>query len=223
MVKVPLSLMPNMMNSSSYMQRDMTLALTCGDVDLKQKRLNVDKAYSYQLTLRGELVGTKAANMRKKNVFSDDEVGARVVPIPDLLMPVLTELCKGKKPGDLLFPGKNGKQATKGMLPGWWKSFARACHIASGATVYRNAIEFETSPFDPDITPHYMRHTYGTDLRSAGLDECDRDEFMGHAPKGVGSVYAAMSDTTFIRAARKLNTFHKGKSILVINTCITVN
>ena len=191
------------------LRRGECVALTVDDVDFVKKKLNIDKAYSYDLTHKGSIKGTKAASMRNSNSMPGDEVGARIVPIPELLLPVLKEVCKSKKSEDLLFPQANGKQPTKSMIQGWWKSFARACHIASGATVYRNQIKLETSKFNPKYTGHNMRHTYATDLRSAGVTDEDRDEFMGHAPKGVGLTYAKMTETTFNRNARKINTFHK--------------
>ena len=31
------------------------------------------------------------------------------------------------------------------------------------------------------ITPHYLRHTYSTDLHKAGVDDFTRKTFLGHS------------------------------------------
>jgi len=185
-------------------RRAETLALTPADVDLITKRLTISKQFSQQLG-PGEITETKSAKLRK-NVSQGEDIGSRTVPIPDILVPILNEQCAGKKPNEILF-NVNGKYATKQIARGWWKSFARQCHITSGAKVYRNAIDYSTSAFSTNITPHFLRHTYATDLHAAGVDEYTRKVFMGHAHKDVTDGYTGMSDEAFNRAAKQINTY----------------
>jgi len=60
-----------------------------------------------------------------------------------------------------------------------WHSFYRACDIAAGAELYRNAVVKHA--FDPAITPHYLRHTYCTNLRRQGVALKTAQYLMGHA------------------------------------------
>ena len=152
------------------------------------------------------LTGTKASNMRKK-VKKSEEVGTRVVPIPDKLLPVMTALCADKNNDDILFPKADGKYATKVACREWWKSIKRQCHISVGATLYNNAVLVETSKFDDKVSPHYLRHTYATDLHAAGVDERSRKELLGHATNDVTDTYTAMSDEAFDRALCLINTY----------------
>jgi site-specific recombinase XerD len=124
----------------------------------------------------------------------------------------MSKLCKSKKPEDLLFPKTNGKHATRQAVTWWWKSFARACHIEAGARLYRNAVLTETSPFGADVTPHYLRHTYATDLLSAGVEEPVRKYLIGHADRDVTATYTAVSPETLDRALILINRYLNSKN-----------
>ena len=60
-----------------------------------------------------------------------------------------------------------------------WSSFHHACDREAGAKLYRNKIIEHA--FDPAITPHYLRHTYCTNLRRQGIDLKTAQYLMGHA------------------------------------------
>ncbi|MDR0325885.1 MAG: site-specific integrase [Oscillospiraceae bacterium] len=192
------------------LRRGETAALDRAAIDLENKRLTVNKSLTFDGNV-GDLGGTKAAKMRKNTPRNGEEVGVRVVPIPDALLPILTEQCESKEPGAILFPKGDGKHATGQTLIWWWRSFSRACHITAGAKLYRNAVLYDTSPFGEEVTPHYLRHTYATDLYAAGVDEKARKEFLGHASKDVTETYTAMTDEAFDRASALLNEYYKGE------------
>lgn len=192
------------------LRRGECAALDRSAVDLEKKRLTISKALSTRKNV-GEVAGTKAAKMRKSKGKNDENVGIRVVPIPDVLLPALSALCDGKHEGDILFPKSDGKHATKQTLTWWWNSFSRQCHIAAGAKLYRNAVIYEKSPFGKEVTPHYLRHTYATDLYAAGVDEKARKEFLGHASNDVTDIYTAMSDEAFDRAAVLVNEYYNSE------------
>jgi integrase len=187
------------------LRRGECLALTSGDVDLEGQRITVSKALVLNGNV-GELGGTKAAKMRK-GAESDPSVGVRTVPIPDKLLPVLRPLCANKAPETILFPKGDGTHATQQTVVWWWRSFTRACHIEAGATLYRNAVQYDASPFGAEVTPHYLRHTYATDIYAAGVDEMARKIFLGHANHDVTAGYTAMSEEAFARNANLINTY----------------
>ncbi len=189
-------------------RRGECIALERSDIDLERRRITVSKELNLRRNI-GTVEKTKAAKMRKKRVKSDEDAGVRFVPIPDVLIPVMTQLCEGKQGNDILFPKSDGKRATKQTVTWWWKSFARQCHIEAGAELHRNAIKYETSPFGEELTPHYLRHTYATDLYAAGIDEKARKEFLGHASSDVTDTYTAMNNDAFNRAARLLNEYYR--------------
>jgi integrase len=127
----------------------------------------------------------------------------------------LTELCDGKEAEDLLFHKKDGDLASQIAARRWWSSIKRRCHIEAGAKLYRNAVLVETSPFDPDITQHYLRHTYATDLYNAGVDEKARKTFLGHSMKNdVTDTYTAMTDKAFYRALDLINEHIKATDMI---------
>lgn len=178
------------------LRRGETIALRVSDIDFEGRKIDVNKS----LRLMGN-VGFEKDTKSK--------AGIREVPIPDLLLPFLAAQCEDKESNDLVFPKSDGKHATGQTCRWWWQSFSRQCHIAAGAKVYRNKIEIETSPFSDEITPHYMRHTYATDLYAAGVDEKAQKEFLGHASADITDVYRKMNETAFYRALEQLNEHYK--------------
>ena len=184
-------------------------ALLCGDVDIEGRSLSITKSLVFDGN-KSVMSTTKAEKLRKRVGENDDELGARVVPIPDILLPILATQCEGRKSEDVLFPKKtDGKHASRRALDWWWESFVRQCHICAGAKMYRNAIVYEESPFGEDVTPHYFRHTYGTDLYGAGVDLRARKEFLGHSLRDVTDIYTKMTDAAFQRNLKLINQYHK--------------
>jgi Site-specific recombinase XerD len=184
------------------LRRGECLALKVSDIDFKRKRLNVEKSWSLRKNTGTEKKPTTAA-------------GIREIPIPERLLPVLEKACSNK-PGDgILFPKADGKQATKQACRLWWNSFKRQCHIAAGAKLYRNAVVVDTSPFGDELTPHYLRHTYATDLYIAGVDENARKHFLGRSSDDATDTFAKMTDIAFDRAAKLIDDYYAKKSVSI--------
>lgn len=99
--------------------------------------------------------------------------GVRFVPLPDELAAMLD------KKSRYFFHRKDGRMLTATGLRRMWASFHRACDRAAGAEIYRNKII--THAFDPSITPHYLRHTYCSNLRRQGVDLKTAQYLMGHS------------------------------------------
>lgn len=185
------------------LRRGECIALTVGDIDLENKRIRVNKS----LRLRGNVGEEKEPKSK---------AGNREVPIPDVILSIFAAHCAGKGSGDILFPKSDGKRATGQTCTWWWESFKRQCHIKAGAKMYRNKILAETSPFGDEVTPHYLRHTYATDLYAAGVDEKAQKAFLGHASNDITDVYRKMSETAFARALDMINTYYAALKLNVL-------
>jgi len=176
------------------LRRGECVALKVENVDFAKKRLSVQKAVRFRSN-QGSLKQPKS------------EAGVRETPIPDILIPFLEKQCLGKNPEDHVFTKVDGSRATGTTVREWWDSFKRQCHISAGAKMYRNKILIETSPFADEITPHYLRHTYATDIHAAGVHEREQKFFMGHKSYDVTDGYRAISDESFTRAAEQINDY----------------
>jgi integrase len=180
------------------LRRGECVALKIENIVFEKKRLIIREAIRFR-TNEGNLKGTKT------------KAGMREVPIPEILLPFIMKQCEGKSPEAFVFTKADGKRATETACKWWWSSFVRQCHLTAGAKTYRNKILIETSPFDDAVTPHYLRHTYSTDIYSAGIDEKAQKHFMGHKSKDVTDIYRKMSDEAFNRASIILNEYFKRK------------
>ena len=177
------------------LRRGECIVLKVGDVDFENLRIRITKS----LKLRKN-IGVKKEPKTK--------AGTRYVPIPDLLLPYLQAQCSGKSKDDILFPKANGKFATSSACKRWWESVKRSCHIMTGAETKRNKALIETSQFCDDITLHYIRHNYATDLYSAGVDEKAQEFFLGHKSGKVTDIYRKMTKTAFNRALVLINEYN---------------
>jgi len=177
------------------LRRGECATLIVGDIDIEHKRIVVNKSMSFRKN-----IGVEKSTKTK--------AGIRVVPIPDMLLPFLVKQCSDKSGDTILFSKSNGERATNETCRWWWNSFLRQCHIKVGAKLYRNKILIETSPFDDNITPHYLRHTYATDLYAAGVDEKAQKSFLGHASNEITDIYRKMNEAAFIRALGKMNEYY---------------
>ena len=187
------------------LRRGECVGLTIENVDFENKRLVISQAIRFNDN-KGQLKDPKSKS------------GIREVPIPDILLPFLERLCIGRAKEAFLFPKTDGTRATETACKWWWKSFQRSCHITAGAKLYRNQVQIATSPFDDKISPHYLRHTYSTDLYAAGIDEKAQRHFMGHKSNDVTDIYRKMSDEAFERAATLLNEYFAKKYLPIEKT-----
>ena len=186
------------------LRRGEALALAVSDVDLEKRKLNVDKSLGFKTGNQGRIKRTTKDEPGTKSWSS-----IRIVPIPDILIPYLEKQMQGKSTDNSLFPKKDGNHATGVAADNWWDSYMRQCHIAAGAQLYRNQVQLHTSPFSSIITPHFLRHTYATDIYAAGVDEIAQRIFLGHSSKDITDRYRQMSDTAFYRALELINKYHE--------------
>ncbi len=137
-----------------------------------------------------------------KNGFGD-----RIVPCPDLLY---NRLYAVRQSGHVFTQPTTGKPHTATSMRQMWESFKRAVDIDMGAQTFRGAILPETSKIKDDLTPYCLRHTYATDLQSAGVPINVAREFLGHKNIVMTSrVYTRLSQKAFDDAAAKVRKFNR--------------
>lgn len=70
-----------------------------------------------------------------------------------------------------------------------WSSLVRLVNIEMGCKVYRNEV-LPPYRFDEAITPYYLRHTFCTNLKKAGIDIRTAQYLMGHSDiKMTANIY----------------------------------
>lgn len=89
-----------------------------------------------------------------------------------------------------------------------WRSFKQALDLDMGAQMAGGAIDPETSVVADDLTPYCLRHTYATDLQSAGVPLNVAKDLLGHQSIAMTShIYTHLSDEAFANASLKVLSF----------------
>lgn len=164
-----------------------TRKLTWKDVDFEKHTLNIQSA---------------------KNDY-----GARKVPIPTLFY---NRLCLERDNATstyIVSQPTTGRAHTKTSMRQMWETFKRALDIQMGAKTFRGAIIPETSVVAEDLTPYCLRHTYGTDLQTAGVPINVAKDLMGHKDISVtAKIYTHLSDVSFAEASAQIESLSTGRS-----------
>lgn len=169
-----------------------TVALQWKDVDFQNQKIKISSA----------LEGGKTDKFKAPKT----EAGTREVPMPKALADVLLPLKGG--PFEYVFTqvldANKGKHHTASSLNCYWNNFKRQMDIDMGATVYRNQII--ESKVDPALTAYYLRHTYCTDLQTAGVPLNIAKALMGHDDVTVtANIYTHSSPEALKSAAKKID------------------
>lgn len=64
-----------------------------------------------------------------------------------------------------------------------------------------------------NASPHYLRHTFATRLRSAGVSREDRKELMGHASNDVTTHYSMADLRRLAEFVRRLDPDERGEVV----------
>ncbi|MDD4391101.1 MAG: tyrosine-type recombinase/integrase [Eubacteriales bacterium] len=145
-----------------------------------------------------------------------NENAVRTVPIPSVLREKLPALA----PDEFLFKNNSaaGKLTDSGRVA-LWKAFKRQMNIEMGCKVYRNQLMpinlFEVEKGEKpkykvadDLTPYCYRHTYCTDLQTAGVPINVAKELMGHSDISLtANIYTHFSDTSFKAAQNAIESY----------------
>ena len=64
-----------------------------------------------------------------------------------------------------------------------------------------------------NATPHYLRHTFATRLRAAGVSREDRKELMGHANNDVTTEYSMADLARLLEFVRRIDPNERGEVV----------
>ena len=113
---------------------------------------------------------------------------ARSVPVPGFVLDELSVQCRGKAPGDLVFPGPGGGYLPRPKSTNGW--FIRAVKLAGVQSV----------------TPHDLRHSCASISVSAGVNVLALQRMLGHTSAKVTlDTYADLFDDDLDAVASALD------------------
>lgn len=97
-----------------------------------------------------------------------------------------------------------------------WESFRRAMDISMGAETYKRGIIPETSQVAKDLTPYCLRHTFCTDLQTAGVPINVAKDLMVHMNITMTArIYTSLSNEALQAAAERMEQLQTGKNQFV--------
>lgn len=143
------------------MRRGEILALTQGDIDLKEKTVTVSKTIVFK------------KNTGEIQHFPKSEAGFRTIPMPTILYNFIAEHLKSL--GSIyLFTGEEGGLFSKTAAHRLWRSIMSKLN---------KAVAVKGSDIVPitGLTPHILRHEYATSLYYAGVDIKTAQKLLGHS------------------------------------------
>jgi integrase len=147
------------------------------------------------------------------------KAGERYAPMPLELKEQFAALNLG--PFDFVFTNTLGGRLSKTNMRIMWNNFKKEMNVAMGCKVVRNQVlplNYEAVkrngmepifPVADDLVPYCYRHTFSTDMRSAGISLDDMAEVMGHEDTEVTKGYTHESEEAFNRAAKKIAKYQK--------------
>lgn len=151
------------------LRRGELVALTWGDISIKNKTVTVNKAAVFN--------GNTTLVQNPKT-----ESGARTIPMPDSILDAVKAARKAAQSA-MVCPAADGKIMSQIAFKRAWESYLHYLNIKAGG---RDASRSRPrlSVID-NLTPHMFRHTYATILYNAGVDVKSAQRFMGHADINV--------------------------------------
>lgn len=170
-----------------------TAALKWKDVDFERNVINVTSA--------------KESGSQKIKA-PKTAAGIRTIPIHAYLRDRLLQ--KKGSPDSPVFPTMSGGWQNENSMRRLWTGFRRDLDIQLGAETYRNKIIH--SVIADDLTPYCLRHTFCTDMLSAGVPLAVVKEIMGHSDISItANVYTHPTSGDAIAAMKALEVYQKSK------------
>ena len=137
----------------------------------------------------------------------------RIVDIPDILVDHLRSV---ERTSDLVCPSARGKMMGETAWTRMWESYLTELNFRYGDISEKPKSKFAPKklPFViPNITAHWLRHTYITMLYQAGVDVLTAKEQAGHADiQTTLGIYTHLDKTYKRRQIDKFNEFIAGRS-----------
>lgn len=163
--------LPAMLMMFAGLRRGELIPLEWKDIDLGAKTISVNKSVQYGANNAFVKEGGKTKNAR------------RIIPIPPILSEYLSEYLKNNKPcSKYVCPSSSGKIYTYSGWRSLWNSYLDDLNIKYGWNGKRDKYDPHGVPMlIPNLTPHYLRHTYATILYLQGVDAVTAKQYLGHA------------------------------------------
>ncbi|MBR2895559.1 MAG: tyrosine-type recombinase/integrase [Oscillospiraceae bacterium] len=180
----------------SGLRRGELAALTWNDVDLKARTITVNKVIEYD-----------SNGLPSLRHVTKTAAGMRTVDIPQRLADYMAAL---PREGLLVIQSAKGGVMTESAWAKLWHSYMRELNIKYGKRTLDDLERMKSSKpgpkvYDmtiPNITMHWLRHTFCTLLYLAGVDVVQACAQMGHADV-----------STTLRIYTHLDAVHKRKSV----------
>lgn len=104
-----------------------------------------------------------------------------------------------------LCPRSDGQKHTESSYKALTRRLKREMNILMGCKVYRNQLQ-PPFPLAPDFVPYCLRHTYCTDLQTAGIDIRTAQKLMGHADiSTTANIYTHHDSKSYLQAGNAIN------------------
>jgi integrase len=173
-----------------------TRALNWGDIDFDARMIRVTQS----VKAKTEDIGAPKT-----------EAGIRNIPIPPPLYTLLLA-SRGAPDEPVITQPTTGKRHTASSLGSLWHNFLRTLDISLGAKLYRNQII--ESKIASDLVPYCLRHTYGTDLQTAGVPINVAKYLLGHSDvTTTANIYTHASDEILGDTAQRITDYHNKQNI----------
>lgn len=136
------------------------------------------------------------------------DAGYRDVPIPAVLSERLSKE-RSDNPFELVCKNTQGRRYTSSSFQAMFEVFRNEMNKAAGCSVFRGQVQPPYAIGD-DLTLYCYRHTYCTDLQSAGVPINVAKELMGHSSISVtAEIYTHKSEAAFKAAAEAIDAYQK--------------
>lgn len=141
------------------------------------------------------------------------DYGIRKIPIVAPLFTSLLSAKENKESEYVLTQALTPKAHTKTSMRQMWENFRRVLDIEMGAQTFRGSILPETSKVAADLTPYCLRHTFCTDLQTAGVPINVAKDLMGHSSiELTAKIYTHLSDESYLQALSLMETLDNARS-----------
>jgi len=206
--------LPAMLMMYSGLRRGEVIALTWDDIDLKNKTIRVNKAV--------EMIGGKPKVKPPKT-----HAGNRTIDMPQRLINFLSPIRDADfakfadaTPINLLVcRSASGKMLTNQAWKTMWQSYLTDLNVKYGYIGKVNKLASRKKNTDgtaqgklilviPNITPHWLRHTFATLLYLAGVDILTARDQLGHTDiKTTLAIYTHLDKIYKRKSMNKLDSY----------------